>query len=222
MQTMKLISSNPLISSYANIFGFNNINFNNLQILRWKRKPIWLPKAKSKLFRLSERAVIPNDELLEIRRLYNNYRTYYRSVRKYFIQTTKELETRYESSFIQQMEDKDFDINFKINEEWNKNIANQREVRLQSEKETKKLKVLEALQRKQVREEQINFEVEKKIQELKKITHKFITRENIDVVLNEVLNTTIDYNKALDLQGNWIENENECTEIKNKADKQTK
>jgi small subunit ribosomal protein S26 len=81
MQIAKLFGSSPLVTSNAQIFGFNNLNSPYLQTLRWKRKPIWLPTAKSKVFRVPKRPVIPKDEFLEIQRLYNNYRTYYRSVR---------------------------------------------------------------------------------------------------------------------------------------------
>jgi hypothetical protein len=123
--------------------------------------------------------------------------------RKYFIQTVQENEVQFDSIILEKAEEKDFNIAYEINEKWNQKIANEREVRLQLEKEAKKLLVLEALERKNVREEEIKLEVEKKVQELKIITSTFVTKENIDVVLNEVLNTTVDYNRALDLQGNW-------------------
>lgn len=51
------------------------------QCIRWKRKPIWLPTAKSKVFRVPKRPVISIEEKLEIQRLYNNYRTYMTSFR---------------------------------------------------------------------------------------------------------------------------------------------
>lgn len=58
------------------------INAVNTQIVRWwKRKPMWLPPAKSKLFRIRQRVSVPPDEAAENRRLNNNYNTYRNSLR---------------------------------------------------------------------------------------------------------------------------------------------
>ena len=81
MQVTKIFSCSPLTSNYAYSCNFFNLNSIYAQSLRWKRKPIWLPTAKTKLFRVPVRPKIPEDEKLEIQRLYNNYRTYYRSVK---------------------------------------------------------------------------------------------------------------------------------------------
>lgn len=67
-----------------NVSGFLNLNKLNVyniieksvsvQSIRYRRKPRWLPVAKSKIFRVPERIILPIDEKLEIQRLYNNYR----------------------------------------------------------------------------------------------------------------------------------------------------
>lgn len=51
-----------------------------IQCVRWKRKPIWLPTAKSKIFRVPERPVIPIEDYCELKRLFNNYRTIMKSL----------------------------------------------------------------------------------------------------------------------------------------------
>ena len=79
MQAAKLIGSSPLITNYAYSCNLFNPNSVYAQSIRF-RKPIWLPTAKSKVFRVPKRPEIPKDEAEEIKRLYNRYRTYYRSV----------------------------------------------------------------------------------------------------------------------------------------------
>jgi hypothetical protein len=52
-----------------------------LQFVRWKRKPRWLPVAKSKVFRIPERPKTDESEQIELRRLHDRYRTQMRAVR---------------------------------------------------------------------------------------------------------------------------------------------
>jgi len=49
--------------------------------VRWKRKPRWLPVAKSKMFRIPERPKIPENEKIELKRLHDRYNTHMRAVR---------------------------------------------------------------------------------------------------------------------------------------------
>lgn len=51
------------------------------QTIRWKRKPMWLGTAKSKIFRVPPRIRLPDEEAIEIKRLCNNYRTYRKSIK---------------------------------------------------------------------------------------------------------------------------------------------
>jgi hypothetical protein len=52
-----------------------------VQCVRWKRKPRWLPVAKSKLFRIPQRPEIDASEESELRRLHDRYRTQMHAVR---------------------------------------------------------------------------------------------------------------------------------------------
>lgn len=45
-----------------------------LEFVRWRRKPRWLPVAKSKLFRIPEKKPQTEDEKLELLRLHNHYK----------------------------------------------------------------------------------------------------------------------------------------------------
>lgn len=48
--------------------------------VRWATKPRWVPIAKTKKFRVYVKPNIPIEEKEEIKRLYNNYRTYMKTV----------------------------------------------------------------------------------------------------------------------------------------------
>lgn len=56
--------------------NINNISNNPVcvQCVRWRRKPRWLPVAKSKLYRVPERKRGPEEEYTELLRLHNTYR----------------------------------------------------------------------------------------------------------------------------------------------------
>lgn len=56
------------------------INSTFSQAIRWHRKPLYLGPAKSKLFKVPQRYLIPRPEDVEILRLFNNYRTYKKSL----------------------------------------------------------------------------------------------------------------------------------------------
>lgn len=45
-----------------------------LEFVRWRRKPRWLPTAKSKLFRVPERKQQSPEEKAELLRIHNNYK----------------------------------------------------------------------------------------------------------------------------------------------------
>jgi len=45
-----------------------------LEFVRWRRKPRWLPVAKSKVFRVPERKKQTEEERTELMRLHNQYK----------------------------------------------------------------------------------------------------------------------------------------------------
>lgn len=47
----------------------------------WMRKPLGSPMAKSKQFRVPQKPELPADEVAEIKRLYDNYKTQMKSLR---------------------------------------------------------------------------------------------------------------------------------------------
>lgn len=62
---------------------YNNFMCSSIkyQSYRWKRKPWWLPTAKSKMFRIPQHKKIPEAEERELRALWNHYRTEMKSIK---------------------------------------------------------------------------------------------------------------------------------------------
>lgn len=81
MQAVKIIKNSTLTMGSTGVCEYFMPNSVYMQCIRWKRKPIWLPTAKSKIFRVPKRPVLPAEDKDELQRLYNNYKTYMSSLR---------------------------------------------------------------------------------------------------------------------------------------------
>ncbi|XP_018406707.1 PREDICTED: probable 28S ribosomal protein S26, mitochondrial [Cyphomyrmex costatus] len=205
MQTLRIINVNTLTmgtTGFCETFIPNSVY---TQCIRWKRKPIWLPTAKSKMFRVPERPVIPMEDYLELKRLYNNYRTYITSFKAHLRQIVKENETQFSETVNELSEEEDFEACNAINNEWNAEIANIREIRLAKIKEKKKNAAMEYILRQEQKQEKQKIELNEWVKKVKKESVTFITAENIDAAIEECLTNVVNHNRALDLEGNWHE-----------------
>jgi hypothetical protein len=72
MQARNIILKSPINNLPINLYNVSCATV-SIQSVRW-RKPRWLPIAKSRVFTVSERHVLPNDEVEEWKRLNNIYR----------------------------------------------------------------------------------------------------------------------------------------------------
>lgn len=98
----------------------------------------------------------------------------------------------------------EFDEALKINDEWNAECAKVRAVRIESQMKEQEQYVFERLAVKEERDEELRLKVREAI-ELQKLESKnFITEENIDEAIERALTDVVDYNFALDLDGNMI------------------
>lgn len=66
-----LVSTNKLLERGTQIF---------LQQVRYTRKPRWVPKAPSKMYRIPKRPQISTEERNELFQLFTNYRTYMKAI----------------------------------------------------------------------------------------------------------------------------------------------
>ncbi|XP_077274597.1 mitochondrial ribosomal protein S26 [Temnothorax americanus] len=203
MQAMRIIKVNSLTMGTAGLCETFVPNSVYTQCVRWKRKPIWLPTAKSKVFRIPKRPVLPVEDKLELQRLNNNYRTYMTSFRAYVRQLAEEGKQRSDETVCEQSEEEDFERCSAINDEWNAEVAKTREIRLAEMRENHRNAILQRLLRQEQRQEMKKEMLNKKVKKIKEESVTFITAENIDAAIEECLANVVDHNRALDLEGNW-------------------
>ncbi|XP_030372890.1 probable 28S ribosomal protein S26, mitochondrial [Scaptodrosophila lebanonensis] len=176
-----------------------------LEFVRWRRKPRWLPVAKSKKFRVPERKKQTEEERVELLRLHNIYKTQLRSVRQYLREETvrqQETSTIDHIVFTPEQEEAAFQRCLEENAAWNATIAAEREVRLKREREEKKAYVQERLEAALIREEERKEQANEKVRREKELAKTFISRENLDVAIETALANPVDYNFSIDLGGN--------------------
>lgn len=180
------------------------MKLHNIQSVRY-RKPLWMPRAKSKMFKVHPRQVIPIEEELELKRLHNNYRTIVRSIRSHLELHWKERE---EENIDHEAEMRKFEEDFQksllLNKEWSEQLKVERESffvnELQKKLDFELKRAEEAKMDEQVELEQI----EALVREVKANFKDFITADNIDETIDKVLESQEDYNYAINLEGEKI------------------
>lgn len=205
MQSMRIMNGNSLTVGIAGLCETFIPNSIYTQCVRWKRKPIWMPTAKSKVFRVPKKPVIPVEEHREIQRLSNNYRTYMTSLRAYLRQVAKDYKIQSDEAIIKQIEEEDFKACSAINDNWNAEVAKIRESRLTDMREKQKERILQKLLLKENQKEKRKYKIDKEIRKTKEESATFITAENVDAAIEECLANVVDHNRALDLEGNWYD-----------------
>uniref|UniRef100_D3TRB7 Small ribosomal subunit protein mS26 n=1 Tax=Glossina morsitans morsitans TaxID=37546 RepID=D3TRB7_GLOMM len=196
---------NPILFQYLNVGNKTVGNSCGLEFVRWRRKPRWLPVAKSKMFRIPQRKPQSLEEKNELLRLHNNYRTQMRSIRLYLREENQriaETTTMDHIALTPQQEEEEFNRCLQENEKWNNEINKIRELRLAKEREETKAYVQEKLRLAEEREEELMQRIESLVKKEKELSKTFITHEKLDEAIEHALANPVDYNFALDLQGN--------------------
>lgn len=176
-----------------------------LQFLRWKRKPIGLPTAKSKLFKVPPRQKMPVEEYEELKRLFNNYRTVMKSINQF-------LSARYNTKYLQQDDhdlktklfENDLIISMKLNDEWNAKQKILREQRTAKEYEEELQKALERIEKEDKKLQDEAKLIEEIVFKQKEEAKHFIMADRLDEVIESTYLSPIDKNFALDVEGNKI------------------
>lgn len=173
------------------------------QCVRWYRKPRWIPTAKSKLFRVTCRVRLPEGERQEFTRLNNNYRAHMKSLKHYFAEKTKSQTTALDVIEEQkQKEQEDYNRCVKENEIWNAEVAKLREARLEKEQQDTREKILQSLMQHKEQQKLLFTQAEIFVRQEKEKSKTFITAENIDEAIERALVNHVDYNFAIDTEGN--------------------
>ncbi|XP_017882691.1 probable 28S ribosomal protein S26, mitochondrial [Ceratina calcarata] len=202
IRTSMVFSANALTVRNLNAYDHLITNGPRIQCVRWKRKPIWLPTAKSKVFRVPTRPVIPEEDYNELKRLHNNYRTQMKSILNFFEEQEEIRKQNFDEATVNANIEKDFEICSYLNNTWNEQSAMLRTKRLAVERERRFKEIDEKLEAKAIRDKQIQIRVDTEIKKAKEQAPTFITQENIDEAIRKALETVVDHNVAIDIHGN--------------------
>ncbi|CAO1411510.1 unnamed protein product [Diamesa serratosioi] len=176
-----------------------------VQCVRWRRKPRWIPVAKSRVFKVPEKTKVPEDERVELLRLHNNYKTQMRSLRAFFREEVEQKKAVTSDDHIvvsAEQEEAEFQRMKSINDEWNMEITKIRDARLAKEYEERREFIAERVELKIARDQEQYEKIEQRVRNEKENSKSFITRDNIDQAIEFALANPVDYNFSIDLQGN--------------------
>ncbi|XP_063382604.1 small ribosomal subunit protein mS26 [Cydia fagiglandana] len=184
------------------------------------RKPRWLPVAKSKIYRIPKRPELSEEERIELLRINNNYHTQMRAIRRFYHEEMIKEKSTLESASSEmsiKVEAEEWERCIKVNEEWNATVAAEREERRKQQLAEREEFILSRMQKK---DELMRQRIEKASQEIRKqkeLSSTFITPETLDEAIERALANPIDYNFAIDLQGNQIPGRETPVPTKEKA-----
>ncbi|GAB6028008.1 hypothetical protein CHUAL_002235 [Chamberlinius hualienensis] len=187
----------------------NLTNYQSLRFIRKPnspfghvRKPFWLGTAKSKLLRLPQRLPYREGELDELHKLTNDFKCLKKSLIHYF---KKEYDLVSDTSAIatekQRLEDEEHVQLMERNRLENERVAMLREERGHQWVENKKEALRAKLLHKEKLEKQKLEEIEERVKIEKMLAKSYITPENVDEAIEKALQTVVDYNFAIDLDG---------------------
>lgn len=171
--------------------------------VRWATKPRWVPTAKTKVFRVSPRLVLPPEEEAEIKRLRRIYSTKMKSIKQLFNEVYRANETGEEviKKFEQEKED-DWKRCMELNDKWNQEVAIERTQRdaerleMEMEAAREEMRIYDEEEKKRL------AELEKIIRQEKEAAKHFITEHNIDETIERIFNSPPhSFNFAIDRDG---------------------
>ncbi|XP_045190321.1 probable 28S ribosomal protein S26, mitochondrial [Mercenaria mercenaria] len=194
---------NTSVSCTCNLFRHSNkiVNY-NLTFVRF-RKPRWVPKAPSKIFKVREPTPIDPVEAEKMMEWNNHYNTARKSVQSYLVRHSNEIERKKQGNIdeITLSFDQIYAQMTAKNNAWNAKTAKIREREMASISEVEAIRKQKLAER-DIRElEEIRQEAKKKVLEAKDWKENFITEENLDDALEEMLNSRSDYEFALNHDG---------------------
>lgn len=125
--------------------------------------------------------------------------------RRYLRQIGTENEMQSDEGVSEQSEEEDFKVRNAINDEWNAEVAKIREIRLADQRAKRRDFILQHLLREEQWQEMKKEKLNAWVRKAKEDSVTFITAENVDAAIEECLTNVVNYNYALDLNGNWHE-----------------
>nr|CAG4651404.1 EOG090X0FQ9 [Simocephalus serrulatus]SVE94560.1 EOG090X0FQ9 [Simocephalus serrulatus] len=185
-------------SRFLNVINASFIQSRNKRV--WVRKPLGSPMAKSKLFKIPQKPVLPDDEKVEIKRLYDNYKNQMKSLRQYFFeQSLKQAESGEVAQMKSKLDEEEHARLMEENRLENEKTAQLREERLKIEAVKTQERVMTTLIKKEQENKIFEAQVDTFLQQQKSLP--FISPQNIEKAIEEALANPIDFNFAIDLDG---------------------
>jgi len=110
---------------------------------------------------------------------------------------------QFNETVMKQIEGEDFKACSAINDQWNAEVAKIRDIRLAQQKEMRRNAILQNLLKQEQQQQMVKEKLNEWVRKVKKESVTFITAETVDAAIEECLANVVDYNSALDLDGNW-------------------
>nr|SVE73880.1 EOG090X0FQ9 [Daphnia atkinsoni] len=187
--------------SRTRVLNIINISYIQSRSKRvWVRKPLGSPMAKSKIFRISPKPILPDDENAEIKRLYDNYKNSMKSLRQYFFeQSLKQAESGEVAQMKHRLEAQEHERLMEENRLENEKVSMLREERLKIQAEKTQQYVLASLMKKEGDVKLHDVQMEAFL--AKQMSTPFIQAENIEKAIEDALANPVNFNFAIDLDG---------------------
>ncbi|ODN03935.1 putative 28S ribosomal protein S26, mitochondrial [Orchesella cincta] len=196
----------PLVESSLGRIILSNKGFRlrscvEYQSVRNHKKPIWVPIAKSKMYKNIVDIPPPKMEFEEMTALQESYTLYNRSLWKFQDGITRELEAQQQKEAIQVSEDVELERIFKMNDVENENVRKNREESLLKEWEEVEKEILQMRKQKEEEELQTLEKTEEFLESEMKRLEGAIKPEDVDELIEKALGAVWDYNFAIDKTG---------------------
>lgn len=176
----------------------------SVQCVQYHRKARWIPVAKSKMFRVPERKKQDEDERAELMRLHNRYKTQVKAVRAYLfeeVKLKKATSTADRVVITPEEEAADMQRCIDLNNAWNASIAEIRNERIATKMRRKQVIIAKNLEKNREQMEEALLIAEEAIQLEKERSKSNILREDLDKAIEYALAHPVDYNFAINLDG---------------------
>jgi len=189
---------------YGTILG-KIVSCPNIQAVRF-RKPRFMPPAKSKMFIIRDKPVIPDEENKELQRLYNNHKTALRSLSKFFInEFAKESATGEIVQRRMQLQAEEHERLMEYNRQENTRVAKLREERVAREWAQHEEALLQKAAEFEEQRERDRLIADQIVREAKKVAATSVSYEHLDAAIEKALESVVTYNFAVDLEGNILQ-----------------
>ena len=194
------------ISKTITIEAVNKLNVCNQQLRNIRfRKPPWVPRAKSKMFRVPPLKEKDLEETAYMMPIWHEYKAHMRSVYQLF--KTEGKFSNQASQVAQEEHRKRVEQEKELlarNEQLNNQTLKYQLIDQEQQLELKKKQIEAELEKKKQHEQLLTKVAEEQLKRLKEKAAKFIDPNNLDYEIEKMLNERHDYNFAVDKSGNFF------------------